>query len=91
VKNLLMLLFAIVLVGCDSAVPVERNIPLKEGPLSDEESAQIIRAEVIGKEIYMKDVIAAWATDILLSQSLDVSPQTVRGWIVYVLAATTNL
>jgi hypothetical protein len=78
----LLVLFAVVLIGCDSSEPVGKKTPLKEGPLSAEESAQIIKAEKIGKAIYLQDLIAAQATDVVLSRPADSSLKTVKGWIV---------
>jgi hypothetical protein len=78
----LLIIFAIALAGCNSEKTPGRMSSLKAGPLSYEESAEIMRVEAIGKAIFQKDIIASKATDILLSKRVDVGPHTVKGWIV---------
>jgi len=81
-KRFVILLLILLFVACEPPVPKDKIGHFNLGPLSQEESIEIAKAETIGKEIFQNDHAAARATDVLLSQSVDFSSQPIKGWIV---------
>ncbi len=47
------------------------------------------KAEAIGKELYLRDNLAAIATDLMLAQGLDLSEYPLRGWVTELKGKTS--
>jgi hypothetical protein len=80
-RYIALLFFGLVLISCAPQKQTSERT-LKKGPLSDGESKEILRSEVLGKAIFEQDAIAARATDVLIADIKTLTPQSVSGWIV---------
>jgi hypothetical protein len=57
-------------------------VKAEKAGLSDAESREVLKAERLGEELYLQDVIAAKATDTLLRAVGPIKPGALNGWIV---------
>ncbi|MGA2069754.1 MAG: hypothetical protein ABSG97_00245 [Sedimentisphaerales bacterium] len=75
-------LFAMAIVfagGCQRKYMV---VEAEKAGLSDAETREAMKAERLGEELYLQDVIAAKATDALLRVVGSIKPGDLNGWIV---------
>jgi hypothetical protein len=79
-RYILMLLIGCMLAGCTPQKQPTENQSNKV--LSDQKSAEVLQAEVLGKAIFEQDTVAAKATDALLAETKTVTSQDISGWIV---------
>jgi hypothetical protein len=57
-------------------------VEAEKAGLSDAESREVMKAERLGEELYLQDVIAAKSTDALLRSVGPIKPGALNGWIV---------
>ena len=57
-------------------------VEAEKAGLSDAESREVMKAERLGEELYLQDVIAAKSTDALLRVVGPIKPGALNGWIV---------
>ena len=57
-------------------------VKAEKAKLSDAESREVFKAERLGEELYLQDVIAAKATNMLLQAVGPIKPGELSGWIV---------
>jgi hypothetical protein len=57
-------------------------VKAEKAGLTDAESREVMKAERLGEELYLQDVIAAKATDALLRVVGTIKPGALNGWIV---------
>ena len=57
-------------------------VEAEKAGLSDAESREVMKAERLGEELYLQDVIAAKATDALLRIVGPIKPGELSGWII---------
>jgi hypothetical protein len=65
--------------GCQRKYVV---VEAEKAGLSDAETREVMKAERLGEELYLQDVIAAKATDALLRTVGPIKPGALNGWIV---------
>ena len=64
-------------------------VEAEKAGLSDAEYREVIKAERLGEELYLQDVIAAKATHMLLQTVGPIKPGELSGWIVVKEGAKT--
>lgn len=57
-------------------------VEAEKAKLSDAESREVMKAERLGEELYLQDIIAAKTTDALLRVVGSIKPGDLNGWIV---------
>lgn len=57
-------------------------VEAEKAGLTDAESREVMKAERLGEELYLQDVVAAKATDMLLRVVGPIKPGELSGWIV---------
>lgn len=78
-KKITILLIIAMLFGCNTTTPQKEQKPFV--PLSAEESAVIERVEVVGRELYQRDIRAAEASDLVLSRIYPADYPNFVGWV----------
>jgi hypothetical protein len=58
------------------------TVEAEKAGLTDAESREVMKAERLGEELYLQDVVAAKATDMLLRVAGTIKPGDLSGWIV---------
>jgi hypothetical protein len=75
-------LFAIAIVFAGGCQKKYVAVEAEKAGLSDAETRKVMKAERLGEELYLQDVIAAKATDALLRTVGPIKPGALNGWIV---------
>ena len=75
-------LFAMAIVFAGGCQKTYVDVEAEKAGLSDAESREVMKAERLGEELYLQDVIAARATDALLRVVGPIKPGALNGWIV---------
>lgn len=75
-------LFAIALVFASGCQKAHVAAEAKKAKLSDAESREVFKAEQLGEELYLQDVVAAKASHMLLQTVGPIKPGELSGWIV---------
>jgi hypothetical protein len=75
-------LFAMAIVFAGGCQRKYVAVEAEKAGLSDAETREVMKAERLGEELYLQDVIAAKATDALLRTVGAIKPGALNGWIV---------
>jgi hypothetical protein len=75
-------LVAIVIVLAGGCQKTYVAVEAERAGLTDAESREVMKAERLGEELYLQDIIAAKATDALLRVVGSIKPGDLNGWIV---------
>ncbi len=75
-------LIAMVIVFAGGCQRKYKVVEAEKAGLSDAEKREVMKAERLGEELYLQDIIAAKATDALLRAAGTIKPGELAGWIV---------
>ncbi len=75
-------LFAMALVFAGGCQKNQVAVKAEKAKLSDTESREVFKAERLGEELYLQDVVAAKASRILLQTVGPIKPGELSGWII---------
>jgi hypothetical protein len=75
-------LFAMTIIFAGGCQKTYVAVEAEKAGLSDAESREVMKAERLGDELYLQDVIAAKATDAMLQVVGSIKPGELSGWIV---------
>jgi hypothetical protein len=74
--------FAMAIVFAGGCQKTYLAVEAEKAGLTDAESREVMKAERLGEELYLQDVVAAKATDMLLRVVGKIKPGELSGWII---------